>query len=75
MDKEGQARLTAEVYRKLRRGDSLTDEEINIAIRVLQEHILLLQLLGPVFSLPYQELSKTLSDLEGFQAARREKKS
>lgn len=62
-----------EVYEKLRRGDSLTDQDVSYGRTFFRELERKLIVCGPVFRLAWQEAAQAYRQFDEFYNARRRK--
>jgi len=62
--------MSPEIYTKIRRGDALSDAELETAISFFRRVSEDLSRLGAVFQLPFAETNRTLEELCSFKRAR-----
>jgi len=63
--------MTAELIRKIRAGDALSDVELENAYRFFEHLVNDLFLLGPQFHLAWVECNRTMIQLDQFRTVRR----
>lgn len=62
--------IAKDVYRRMRNGDKIRDEDLLIAIPYFEDVASMLYPLGEVFNLQAQEANKAAYTLRGFATAR-----
>jgi hypothetical protein len=70
-ENQSDEQLAAIALAKLKSGDSISDEELAAAIKVLRNLIPVLTLFGPTYQLFVADLNRNLSSFEGFQTSRK----
>jgi hypothetical protein len=70
-ENQTEEQLAAIALAKLKSGDSISDEELAAAIKVLKNIIPVLNLFGPTYQLFVSDLNRNLASFEGFKISRK----